>query len=341
MKREKLNVGIIGCGYFGSNLIRNFSQISAVNLYCACDIDENKINSVKQNHPDIRITSDYFEVLKDPEVDIVVIAVPALYHHRIAKNALIYNKHVLVEKPMTISSNEAKELIELSDKMNKTLMVDHTLEYAEQINKMKEIVESGELGEIYYIRADWLNLGLLQPDVNVVWDLAVHLISVLNYITNQKPVIVNANAEGFIRNNIPEIANIHIKFDKKMSAYLTVSWIEPRKTRTIIIVGSKKLLVFDLKNEEEPIKIYDKGVELAEVDYAKQFKVEYRYGDIYSPNIETIEPLRTMCLHFIDCVINNKKPRSDGESGLKVIKVLEAIDKSLKNKGAEVILEND
>jgi len=341
MEGGKLKVGIIGCGYFGSNLIRNFSQIDSTELYYACDLDENKLTPIKKNYPRIKITSNYREILSDPEVNMVVIAVPALKHHEIAKEALIYNKHVLVEKPMTVSAEEARELIELARQRNKILMVDHTLEYAEQINKMKEIIDSGELGDIYYIRANWLNLGLLQPDVNVIWDLAVHLISLASYITSKKPVAVSANAKGHIRENISEVANINIKFDNKMSAYLTVSWIEPLKTRTIVIVGSRKLLVFDLKNEEEPIKIYDKGIELTKVDYAQQFKIEYRYGDIHSPNIENIEPLRTMCLHFIDCVKNNKKPRSDGESGLRVIKVLEAIDKSLKNKGIEITLEDD
>ncbi len=337
-----INVAVIGCGYWGPNLIRNFNQIDSTNLYYVCDIDEKKIAPIKINYPNVKTTADYKEILKDPRVDAVVIALPVFKHYQIAKDSLLSNKHVLVEKPMAATVDEAKELIKIAKEKNKVLMVDHTFEYAEAINKMKEIIEAGELGDIYYIRAEWLNLGLLQPDINVVWDLATHIISIINYVTNLKPKSLSANAGGYIRKNIPEISDIYMKFQKDISAYLTVSWLEPKKTRKITVVGSKKLLVYDLTNEEEQIKIYDQGVDLiSKVEDVRQFRVNYRYGDISSPNIKNIEPLNTMCLHFVDCIENGKVPRSNGEVGLNVVRVLESIDKSLKNEGTEIILEDD
>ena len=218
-------------------------------------------------------------------------------------------------------------------------MVDHTFEYAEAINKMKEIVDSGEIGDIYYIRADWLNLGLLQPDVNVVWDLVTHIASIISYVSGMKPLSLSANAGAYIRKDIPEVAHMHIKFPKDIAAYVSVSWLEPKKTRSITIVGSKKMLVYDLTNEEEQIKVYDKGVDLTkDINNLRQFRINYRYGNIYSPNIKKVEPLRTMCSHFADCIINNKNPRSNGKSGLNVIRILESAEESLKNNGKEIML---
>jgi predicted dehydrogenase len=241
---------------------------------------------------------------------------------------------------MTSNSKEAEELIKIAKENGKIIMVDHTFEYSESINKIKGIIEAKELGDIYYMRANWLNLGLLQPDVNVIWDLVPHISSIINYISNLKPLSVSANAGAYIRKDIPEVANIHIKFSKEVTAYITVGWLEPRKTRSMTIVGSKKMLVYDLTNDEEPIKIYDKSVNLAEeIKDTRQFRVNYSYGDIHSPNVRNIESLRTMCLHFVDCIVNNKKPRSDGESGANVIKILEAAEESLKNNGKEVKLE--
>ncbi len=337
-----VNLGVIGCGYWGPNLIRNFGRISSVNLCYICDIDENKMKSMKEIYPSVKTVKNYMEVLKDPEINAVVIALPVKWHYQIAKDALLHDKHVLIEKPITSTSKEAEELIRIAKEKNKILMVDHTFEYEEGINKIKEIIESGNLGDIYYIRAEWLNLGLLQPDVNVVWDLATHIISIIGYAFNMKPSSLNANAGAYIRKNIPEVANINIKFPQGINSYVTISWLEPKKTRRITIIGSKKLLVYDLMNEEERIKMYDMGVDISkEINDLEQFKVNYRYGDIYSPNIKVIESLRSVCSHFIDCIVNNEQPRSDGESGFNVVKILEAIDESIKNNGKEVFFEND
>ena len=337
-----IKLGIIGCGYWGPNLIRNFSRIDSVDLCYICDIDEKKMESIKKIYPNVEAVTDYMEILRDSEVDAVVIALPVVKHYQIAKDALLHNKHILIEKPITSAVKEAEELIKITKEKNKIMMVDHTFEYEEGINKIKEIVESKILGDIHYIRAEWLNLGLLQPDVSVVWDLATHIISIIGYVFDMKPLSLSANANAYIRKDIPEVANINIKFPSEITNYIIISWLEPKKTRKITIVGNKKLLVYDLTNEEEKIKIYDKGVDLSEdIDNLNQFRINYRYGDVYSPNIKNIEPLKNMCLHFIDCIINNKNPRSDGKSGLNVVKVLEAIDESLKNNGKEIFLEHD
>jgi predicted dehydrogenase len=337
-----LNVGVIGCGYWGPNLIRNFSQLGSTNLSYICDLDEKKLAAIKSKYANVKITTNYHDLLNDPQLDIVVIALPTFKHFQIAKESLLSKKHVLLEKPMAANSKEAEELISLAKENNLVLMVDHTFEYSEAITKMKEIIDSGELGEIFYVRAEWLNLGLLQPDVNVVWDLATHVLSILNYVLGMVPESVSVNAKGYIRENIPEIADIHLNFPKRISSFVTVSWLEPKKTRRITVIGSKKLLVYDMTNEEEPIKIYDKHVDLINnfADLA-QFKVNYKYGDIYSPNIKNIEALSVMCQHFVDCIKNNKKPKTSGESGLAVVKTLEAIDTSLKNNGKEVFLGHD
>lgn len=336
-EKMAIKVGVIGCGYWGPNLIRNFGQVDSTDLYYICDRDEKKMIPLKKNYPTVKTTTDYMDVLRDPEVDAVAIAIPVAHHHKIAKDALMHDKHVLIEKPMTASVKEAEELIKIAKERKKVLMVDHIFEYAEAINKMKDIIKSGELGDIYYIRAEWLSLGLLQPDVNVIWDLATHVSSMISYIAGIKPVSVSANAGAYIRKEIAEVANMHIKFPAGITANVTVSWLEPRKTRTIVIVGSKKMLVYDMMNEEEQIKIFDKGVDLTKnIEDSRQFRINYRYGDIYSPNVKKIEPLKMMCTHFADCIINSKKPRSDGESGLNVIKMLEAAEESIKNNGKEI-----
>lgn len=332
-----INIAIIGCGYWGNNLIRNFSQIPSCKISYVCDKDLDKLKSIHQKYPDIlNCTRDYRVILTDSSVDAVVIALPVSKHYLVAMDSLFAGKHVLVEKPMTANVVEAGVLVTGASKKEKILMVDHTFEYNPAIEKIKEIIESGELGNIYYIRAEWLNLGLLQPDVNVVWDLVPHIISIIRDVANLEVLSVQANAQGYVRKDIPEIASINMKLTDDVSAYLTVSWLEPKKTRKITIVGKDKQLIYDMTNDEEQIKVYDKGVE--EVKDIHQFKVNYKYGDIYSPYIKNTESLKNMCEHFIDCIENNKVPRSDGENGLKVVRVLEAIDKSLNNNGCEVKL---
>ena len=335
-----IKVGVIGCGYWGPNLIRNFSQIEETDMYCICDLDEKKMSSIKKTYPTVRTTGNYNDIINDPCVDAVVISTPVFSHFELAKKSLLHNKHVLIEKPMTSTVSQAEELIRLAKEKNRTLMVDHTFVYAQAIIKMKEIIKTGEIGRMYYIRAEWLNLGLLQPDVNVIWDLATHISSIVYYVVGTEPISLNANAGAYVRKDIPEIAHLHIKFPDNITVYVIVSWLEPKKTRTVTVVGDKKTLVYDLTNQEEQIKVYDRGVDLTKIsEDVGQLRVNYRYGDIHSPNIKNIEPLQAMCSHFTDCILNNKNPVTDGRAGLNVVKILEAAEQSLKNNGKEIILK--
>ncbi len=335
----RIKIGIIGCGYWGEKLIRNFIQSGKVDLEYCCDLNEEILEKIKRSYPSTNTTKNYEDVLNS-DVDAVVIAIPLALHYKIAKEMLLNNKHVLVEKPMVSGSKEALELIELAKKNNKILMVDHTFEYSPAIIKMKEITHSDSLGQIFYIRSNWLNLGLLQPDVNVIWDLCTHIFSIINYILDEQPTSISVNARGFVRNHIEEAATITLKFKDKKMVNINVSWLEPRKVREFVIVGSKKMMVFDLINLPEQIKIYEGGVDLVAYD-PNTLGFNYRSGDVHSPNLKNIEPLFDMCNTFISCIRNEDKPRSDGRSGLRVIKLLEAADESLRNGGKEILIKND
>ncbi len=336
-KKKKISIGVIGAGYWGKNLIRNFDQTDSIKLSYICDLDQKKLTEYKKIYRHTKTTPSYTDIIFDKNVDAVAIALPVSKHFKCARDALNSGKHVLLEKPMTDNYKEAKELVKLAEKKGLILMIDHIWEYTEAIKKIKEIYDSKQLGKIHYIRADWHNLGLLQPDVNVIWDLAPHLISVINSITGSKLKSVNATAQGCIRKEIPEFGRVQLNYSRNLKAYLSVGWIEPRKTRELTIVGSKKMLVFDMTNNEEPIKIYDKSVNMIKQKDV-QSRINYNYGDIISPAIKNIEALSSLCSHFRDCILNGTKPKTSGKDGAKIIETLEAIDKSVKQNGQEVML---
>ncbi|MCF7955490.1 MAG: Gfo/Idh/MocA family oxidoreductase [Phycisphaerae bacterium] len=334
-----IKIGVIGCGYWGPNIIRNFSEIDSTQMSYICDLNRSRLETISKSYPAAKITDNYQDILNDKDIDAVVITTPVDAHYTLAKESLLAGKHVLIEKPMVGSVAEAEELVRIAEQNNKVLMVDHTFEYAQPINEIKKVVDDGKLGDIYYIRAEWLNLGLLQPDVNVIWDLATHIFSIVSYVSGMNPISLNADAGAYVRKDIPEIAHVHVKYPNNITAYMTVSWLEPKKTRRLTIIGSKKTLIYDLINVEEPIKIYDTGVDLANPSGdINQLRVNYRYGDILSPHVKNIEPLRKMCSHFADCIIDGTTPISDGRSGLNVVKMLEATEDSLKNNGMEIKL---
>ena len=342
-----MKLGIIGCGYWGPNLIRNFNSIpdSAV-AYCA-DLDESRLKHIKGLYPKISTTRDYKDILNKKEINAVVIATPIETHYKIAKDALNANKHVLVEKPITNSSDEAKELIKIAEKNKKVLMVDHTFEYSTPVRKIKEIIDKNELGQIFTIDMIRVNLGLFQEKANVVADLAPHDISMLLYYLGSMPLSVRAVGSSYIRDGIEDDAHINLLFKEKIMANLHVSWLDPCKIRRTTIVGNRKMLVFDDVLQEEKIKIYDKGVIVQKnnipkqpyYDTYEQWALTYRSGDVHSPRIDNKEPLSVMASHFIDCIKNNKKPLTDGYSGLRVVKVLEAAQQSLKNDGNKVMIK--
>lgn len=342
-----INIGIIGCGYWGPNLIRNFSQIKGCNMHSCSDLREERLAHMSGMYPNLQTTGNYKEIIKNPEISAVVIATPVSAHCLIAKEAIESGKHVLIEKPITKTSAEAKELIALAKKHGKVLMVDHTFEYNPAVGKIKELIEKGELGAIYTIDMVRVNLGLFQKDINVVEDLLPHDASILMRLLGEMPEKVKTTAEAYVQEGIEDSAYITLKFKNKTMANIHVSWLDPCKIRRTTIVGSKKMLVYDDLDPNEKLKIYDKGVSIENAreagrkyyDTFAEFQYLYRSGDVYSPKIEANEPLRNVCEHFIDCIRNGKTPLSDGLSGLRVVKVVEAALESLRNNGKEIAIK--
>lgn len=332
-----INVGIIGCGYWGPNLIRNFSQIPNSNMLMCCDKDVKRLEHMKRLYPAIEITTDTEALFKDPRLDCIGIATPVLTHYELAKAALLNGKHTFVEKPLSHSVETCLSLIEIAENRKRVLMVGHTFEYTAAVNKIKEIIEAGELGEPLYISSIRLNLGLFQPDINVCWDLAPHDISIITYILGRLPESVNCQGTSHYKKGIEDVANMTLNYQNGVIAFVHTSWLDPNKIRQTTIVGSKKMLVYNDIASQEKIKIYDKGLDAPPYyDTYGDFQFAYRYGDIHSPRVEDYEPLKKQCEHLLQCIEHGLTPRSDGYSGLKVVSVLEAASKSLRQGGRAV-----
>ena len=337
---EKLNIAVIGCGYWGPNLIRNFNQIADCNMKVCCDLCDDKLTRMRNLFPTIETTNSLNEVLDNPLINAVAIATPVYTHLEIGKKCLTHNKHIMIEKPLASSEEECIELINLAEKNNRILMVGHTFEYTAAVNKAKEIVESGELGDIFYVSCMRLNLGLFQPDINVIWDLAPHDISIMLYLLDEFPMGINASGKAHFKNGIEDVATITLNFPNGTIVFIHSSWLDPDKVRKMTIVGSKKMLVYDDISTNEKIKIFDKGVEAPPYyDSYAEFHFSYRYGDIYTPRLNEYEPLKYECEHFLECIKEDKTPRSDGYSGLRVVSILEAANKSLRNHGAQQMID--
>lgn len=337
-----VNIGIVGCGYWGPKHIRNFHELAEANLVTVCDLDEDKLKQVRTQYPYVETVLN-FEGLLQSSVDAVVIATPVNTHYRLAKEALLHDKHVLIEKPMTASSHEAVELIELAEKRSLVLMAGHTYEYHPAVDFLRELVRSGELGQIYNIDSDRLNLGLYRPDVNVLWDLAPHDICIVLSLLNEEPIAVSARGSHHIDSHLHDVAYLEMLFPNGTMGNIHVSWLHPRKVRQLTLVGSKKMAVYDDVLDTEKIHIYDKG--LVPTDGNNKFSAwppNYRYGDVVIPFISNAEPLKLECRHFVQCITEGRRPRSDGWAGLKVTSILEAADKSLMNGGKrEKILSSE
>lgn len=335
-----MKVAVIGCGYWGPNLVRNYVQSNKVEELICCDLDPNRLQRMKTLYPSIRVVSDHVELLDMADLDAVAIATPVKTHYPLAKEFLSKGKHVFIEKPLTHSYETAVDLVRLADENHKTLMVGHTFEYTAAVNKVKSIVENGELGKILYISCTRVNLGLLQPDINVVWDLAPHDISTILYIMGEAPVSVNCQGKAHFRPGIEDVASTTLNFKNGVIAFIHSSWLDPNKIRRTTIVGSKKMLVYDDIEPQEKIKIYDKGIDVPPYyDTFADFQFSYRYGDIHSPRIEDYEPLKKECDHFLACIEKGACPLSDGYSGLRVVSILEAANKSLKLSGKSVQIQ--
>ena len=328
-----MKVAVIGAGYWGPNLIRNFLSADNVEGVIACDRDANRLAKMRKMFHGIETSPDHSEVIARPDVDIVVIATPVSTHHEIAKQALLAGKHCFIEKPMTASVAEAEELIEIAERKSLKLFVDHTFIYTGAVRKMKEIITSGRLGEIYYFDSVRINLGLFQHDVNVIWDLAPHDLSIMDYLLEQKPVAVSAVGSCHVGNGLEDIAYLTLEFENNLIAHFHVNWLAPLKIRKTLIGGTKSMIVYDDTESSEKVKIYDKGIDVTTREGVYDTLVQYRTGDMLSPKLDQEEALSVGTRHFLDCVLNDTKPLTDGDAGLNVVRILEASAISIKDRG--------
>lgn len=326
---EPINVGVIGSGYWGPNLIRNFVELASSNLVVVADLRPERLAHIKTRYPGVQTTDDYWDLFS-MGLDAVVVATPPATHFRIARDCLEHDLHLLVEKPLTLNSRDAVELIEIAERRGLTLMVGHTFEYNPAVRMLRNLIDEGELGAVHYIDAVRVNLGLFQPDLDVVWDLAPHDVSILLYLLDSDPVLVSAQGADCIFKGKHDIAYLNLVFADNTLAHVRLSWLDPCKVRRITVVGSRKMVVYDDVANLEKIKIFDKGVEVPPyTDTFAEFQCSYRYGDVVIPNIRFDEPLRVECQHFVDSIVNGTRPQSCGRVGLKVIRVLEAAQRSL------------
>ncbi len=315
-------------------------NLQGADVKVCADISERRLQHMKGLYPSIAVTIDYMDIVKDPKIDAIVVSTPVSSHFEVAKAALDAGKHVFVEKPLTRTVEEGVTLVELAEKKKQTLMVGHTFVFTAAVNKIKELIDSGELGDIYYISTSRVNLGIFQDDINVVWDLAPHDISIMNYILNSRPESVTAIGHSYIRPGIEDVAFVTMRYPGNKLTNIHVSWLNPSKIRKTTVVGSKKMLVYDDVSSLEKIRIYDKGVTVQpHYDTFGEFQLSYRYGDISIPRLDDAEPLKTECQHFIDCIEGGECSKSSGRDGLEVLLALDAADRSIKKNGMEVRIE--
>jgi predicted dehydrogenase len=333
-----LNIAVLGCGHWGPNYIRVFSGLENVSVKYACDLSQPKLDRIKAQFQNVSTTSDFNLVLKDPSVDAIVIATPSSTHFTVAKSCLEAGKHLLVEKPMTLTTGDAQALVKLSEEKKRIVFVGHTFLYNPGIRKMKEIIDSGELGGIYYLTATRTHLGLVRDDVNVAWDLAPHDIAIFNYLLGQTPTRVDAFGVCHLKKDREDAVFIHLLYPNSVLGQIHVSWVDSNKERTVKVIGSEARIVFDDINNLERVKIYKKGIRRspdwgisnrATDNTFGEFQLLLRDGDIISPRIEPLEPLKAMCLEFVDCLRTGKKPLTDAQSGYEVVRVMEEIDRAL------------
>jgi len=335
------SAGIVGLGYWGPNVLRNIIDVGNFkDIYCY-DIKQSQLDKNKKVYPSIKLVKKYDDILSNNDINCVFICTPPETHYKLARDALLHNKNILIEKPMTVNVKEAEELIQISNKRSLKLMVGHTFEYSPAVGKIKEIIEKGVLGDIYFISMTRINLGIHRKDVSVIWDLATHDLSILFRLINEMPDRISAVSNSFIERGLKDVAFINLKYNTGTIVSINVSWLSPKKIRETIIVGSKKMLVYDDTESDEKIKIFDKGVDILK-DPASfgEYQLTYRTGDIISPVLEATEPLRIEISHFVDCVNNDLKPKTDGWCGLRVVKAIEAAERSSERDG-EVIIVNE
>jgi len=339
-----INVGIVGFGYWGPNVARNFNSTPGAKVVAISDADEKSLQRAAVSYPGVRMEKECNRVLTAKDIDVVAIVTPVSSHFEIAQKALSNGKHIFIEKPFTASVSEAEILIELADKNNLKIMVDHTFLFTGAVKKIKELIDDGILGDLYYFDSIRVNLGLFQKDVNVVWDLAPHDLSIMDHLLHMNPIAVTATGVAHFRNELEDVAYITIYFPGNVIAHLNVNWLSPVKIRTTLIGGQKKMLVWNDLVSDEKIRVYDKGVEgldsLNKESKEKTYglRLSYRSGDMWAPRVTQVEALQGETSYFVDCINNNIPPKNDGHAGLRVVRMLEAIKRSLSGGGALVRL---
>lgn len=341
MHPDDITIGVIGCGYWGPNHIRNFIALRGMGarVIMAADRSLDRRSHVAALYPSIRMVKEAEAVIDAPDIEAVVVATPVSSHYRLAKAALQSGKHVLVEKPFVMDARQAEELISLAEYNRRVLMVGHTFEYAAAVNRIRALIEEDVLGEVLYVRSLRVNLGLFQPDVSVLWDLVPHDLSILLYVLQRQATAVSAVGNAHFSKNLADVVSVTVEFGPQLMANIIASWLDPRKVREMTVVGAKKMLVYDDVSPNEKVRIYDRGVDgPRHYDSFGEFQYSYRYGDIVTPYLEEHEPLREECAHFLDCIRTGRTPRSSGEVGRSVVRILTAADESLQLGGARVPL---
>jgi predicted dehydrogenase len=330
-----IRVGIIGYGYWGPQIVRNFHGTEGCEVSVICDKSLEALRRAKQAYPHIRVSTDLCDAIASTDVDAVAVVTPVWTHFELAKAALENGKHVFVEKPFTSNTAQAEQLIDLADSKELQIMVDHTFLFTGAVKKIRQLVDEGALGKLYYYDSTRVNLGLFQHDVNVIWDLAPHDLSIVDQLIDDKPEVVIATGQKHL-NGFEDLAYITVYFRNSIIAHINVNWLSPVKVRTTLIGGEKKMLVWNDLDADEKIKVYDKGVDITNGQSVRDLLVSYRSGDMWSPKVEQTEALRAETQYFIDCIVNNERPFNDGVAGLRVVRMLEAADKSLKDRGRPV-----
>jgi len=334
---DVVRVGVIGYGYWGPNIVRNLSGLENCELAAVCDKNPVALKRVTRAYPGVHATTDFTEVLRSPDIDAVAVVTPVWTHFELAKAALNHGKHVFVEKPFTSNSQQAEELIELAERKNLKVMVDHTFLFSGSVRKVKELVDKGTLGQLYYFDSTRVNLGLFQHDVSVVWDLAPHDLSIMDYIIGEQPEAVVATG-GKHLNGLADMAFITVYFPGNLIAHINVNWLSPVKVRTTLIGGKDKMLVWNDLEPDEKIKVYDKGVDIANGQGVYDLLVSYRSGDVWAPRVDQTEALKLELGYFAECIMKDQTPFNDGVAGLRIVRLLEAADQSLKERGKIVCL---
>ncbi len=329
--------GVIGYGYWGPNVVRNLDHLEEAEVIAVCDESAAARNKVARAYPDVRVTDNAAELMSSPEIDAIAVVTPVWTHYELAKAALQNGKHVFVEKPFTSDAGQAQELIDLAARKNLKIMVDHTFLFTGAVTKIKQLLQDGALGKLYYYDSTRVNLGLFQHDVNVVWDLAPHDLSIIDYLIQRTPEAISATGQTHL-NSHEDVAFITLYFPDKVIAHINVNWLSPVKVRMTLIGGEKKMLVWNDLEADEKIKIYDKGVKVTSREGLYDLLVHYRSGDMWAPQVEQVEALTRELAYFVDCIAKDEAPLNDGEAGLRVVRMLEAANQSIRKRGELVYL---